>query len=370
MPEMKGKTTGRGSGCFQRASLLFCFLLIFSGLLCLSGCEIKLGGKKKKKNNDTEESLAPVVIRPSWTGDISTYLRLNGVLEADREVEVFSRTMGRIENLTVEEGDRVKSGQILARLENDEQQLALERAQAALESNQAALRRAEELFSRQMIAEDEIERLRLSVRDAELQLKQAELSLKYTIISAPFSGIIAERYVSLGDRVNVSRPLFKLVDNRILRVDGWVAQKDIAKLEIGQEASITTTASSVHNYIARLVRISPVVDPTFGKVKVTFELPGRGVKLKPGQFVELELVLETHHDVQQMVKKALVYEAGIPVVFLAKDSLAFRRRVELGLETGDLVEIISGIDPGDSVIVEGQATLRDSARIKIVTPAR
>lgn len=371
MLEMKGRTAGRGSGCFQRSSLLFYFLFIFSGLLCLSGCEFKIGGKKKRKGNDEiEETRAPVIIRSPWVGDISTYLRLNGVLEADREVEIFSRTIGRVEELFVEEGDRIKSGQTLARLEDDEQKLALERARAALESNRVALVRAEELFNRQMMAEDEIERLRLTLKDVELQLKQAELSLAYTLISAPFSGIIAERYINFGDRVDVSRPLFKLVDNRILRVEGWVAEKNISKLKIGQEASITITASSEHRYNARLIRISPIVDPTFGKVKVTFELPGHGVQLKPGQFVELELVMETHHDVQQIPKKAIIYEAGVPVVYVAVDSLAFRHKLELGLEAGDVVEVISGINPDDRLIVEGQATLRDSSRIKIVTPTR
>jgi len=348
---------------------LFYLLLISANLSFLTGCKFQCGDNKKKDDNK-KETVAPVVVRPSWTGDISTFLRLNGILEPDREVQVFSKAMGRIVDLLVEEGDRVSSGQLLLRLENDEQKLAVERARNALEQERAALRRAENLFNQNMLAEDEFERIKLSVQDSDLELKQADLSYEYTRITAPFSGTIAVRYVNFGDRVDVARPLFKLVDSRTLHIDCWVAETDIMKLQTGQSASVRSAAFPDQNHSARLVRISPVVDPTFGKVKVTFELGGGMRDLKPGQFVELELTLETHFNTQLIPKRALVYEAGVPVVFTLLDSLAHRNRVELGLQTGDVVEIITGIEPGDDVVVEGQATLRDSSRVKVVTPAR
>jgi len=359
----------KGLRCSDFTATPFYVLLLLSILLLSAGCELKIGGKKKEKD-EKEKVYAPVVVTPSSVGDISTHLRLNGVLETDREVQIFARTSGRIVELAVEEGDSISSGQLLARLDNDEQKLALERARTAFKQEQASLTRAEKLFNQDMLAEDEFERIKLSLEDADLRLKQAELSYEYTRITAPFSGIIAERYVNYGDKVDISRPLFNLVDRSAMHLDGWVSETDIAKLRTGQEAIITSTVLPDRSFKALLLRISPVVDPTFGKVKVTFEIPGAHNPLRPGQFVELELILETHHDVQLIAKRAIVYEAGVPVVFVHQDSTALRRCVDLGLQTGDVVEIISGIDVGAEVIIEGQATLRDSSLVKVVPPTR
>jgi len=359
----------KGLCCSDSTATPFCILIFLFVLLLSTGCEVKIGGKKKGKNG-TEKVHAPVVVTPSIVGDISTQLRLNGILKTDCEVQIFARTSGRIVELTVEEGDRIASGQLLARLDNDEQKLALERARTAFRQEQASLTRAEKLFDQNMLAEDEYERIKLSLEDAELRLKQAELSFEYTRVTSPFSGIIAERYVNYGDRVDASRPLYNLVDRSAMHLDGWVSEADIAKLRTGQEAIITSTALPDRSFEAVLARISPVVDPTFGKVKVTFDISGAHNPLKPGQFVELELTLETHYNVQLIAKRAIVYEAGVPVVFIYQDSTALRRRVDLGLQTGDIVEILSGIDVGSEVIIEGQATLRDSSLVKVVPPTR
>lgn len=352
--------------CKYALHLAFPFLLLF----VLIGCEMEIGGKKKKKDGDAEAVSAPVVIRPSWIGDISRYLRLDGILEADRDVAIFSKSVGRVVKLSVEEGSEVFAGQVLAQLESDEQELALQRAKNTLETDRSSLKRAEELYTKQGVSADDIDKLRSVVKDDELRVQQAELALNQINITAPFSGVISERYISLGDRIDISRPLFKLVDNKKLHVDTWVSTVDASKLKAGQSASLIIQSSSEKRYEASLVRISPVVDPGFNKVKATFELSNKDGRLKPGQFIELELTLETHHNVQQIPRKALVYEAGIPVVFQVVDSLALRNKVELGLEAGDIVEVIKGINPGDSIIVEGQATLRDSTKIMIVNPAR
>ena len=359
----------KGLRCCRHTAHPFYFPLLLSFLILLSGCRLQFGNKDKNKD-DEEDIRVPVVVTPSGKGDISTYLRLNGILETDREVRIFPRTMGRIIELNVEEGDKVRSGHLLARLEDDEQQLALERARTAIKQEQASLDRAEKLFSQDMLAEDEFERTRLSLEDAELRLKQAELSLEYTRITAPFPGIIAERYVDYGDRVDASTPLFKLVDESAMHLDCWVSETDMSKLRLGQEALITSTALPDQESGAVLQRISPVVDPTFGKVKVTFGISSGHSPLRPGQFVELQLTLETHHDVQLIPKRALVYEAGVPVVFVRQDSLALRKRVELGLQAGDVTEVVSGIDIGTDIIIEGQATLRDSSLIKSVAPTK
>ncbi|MDP8228524.1 MAG: efflux RND transporter periplasmic adaptor subunit [Candidatus Electryoneaceae bacterium] len=340
-------------------------MILVCGLLL--GCQVELGGKKDKKG-DEPPAAAPIAVQPVERGNISSYLCLNAILEAEREVDAFAQTFGKIIELTVEEGDRVSSGQLLARLEDAEQSLTVERARAALEQEQSTLQRAEGLYSRNLMSEDNYERIKLSVRNAELTLQETELALTYTQIFSPLTGIVAQRFVDLGDRIDQSRPLFKLVDRRTLRLNTWVSEVDLCNLRIGQKVSIVSTANSEEQFTAKLIRISPIVDPTYGKVKVTFKVSNPSGTIRPGQYVELKLTLDTHENVILTPKKALVFEAGQSIVYVVKDSLAHRRPIRTGLTSGNIIEILSGIAEGDSVIVEGQATLKDSSRVKVVSP--
>ncbi len=342
-------------------------LIIVLSISLFISCEIKFG---KDKEESEPPAAVPVTVNVVSQGDISTYLRLNSLLQANREIEIFSRSVGRVTELNVEEGDNVLQGDSLTKLEDNEQKLAVERAAATVKREQVALERLERLHSHEqrMVSDDDYEIAKLALHQAELGLQEAELALEYTLIRAPFSGTITERLIDLGDRVDLSRPLFKLVDHHTLRVDTWIAEADVSYLSIGQNAALIPSGNSPDTLTARLIRLSPVVDQVYGKIKATFELRNRKGNVRPGQFVELSLVLDTHRNSIIIPKRALVHEAGKPTVYLVQDTLSHRRKVTTGIETGDVIEILSGLSVGDSVIVEGQATLRDSTHIQVIQP--
>jgi len=345
----------------------FLYALILFGFL-LSACNIEIGGKKNK--DEETEIAAPVIILPIERGKISDYMRMSAVLEPLRQVEIFAQSAGTIVKLSIEEGAEVEKGQLLVYLDSADQRLSVERAEALLERERNNLARAKELHDRNMLSPEEYQRAQLVLRDAELSMDQAQLALDRTRITAPFSGIIAERFIDYGDQVSPSRPLFRLVDRSILQLNVWFNESDLPRLRTGQTAEVFTANNPVNPFTARLIRISPVVDPTYGKLKVTFKITNPPTSLKPGQFVELQLTLETRHDVLVIPKRSLVYEAGAPVVFVCRDTLAFRRPVEIGLETGEFAEVTNGVQDGDMIVVDGQATLRDSTVVKVVASDR
>jgi len=179
--------------------------------------------------------------------------------------------------------------------------------------------------------------------------------------------VISKRYFNLGDRIDPARPLFNIVDDSKLLLNIWVNEADKRNLEIGEKADIYDNNSLNIIGQARLIRISPVVDPTYGKIKATYEIVNKTGNLMPGQFVELHIILETHRNVLLLPKHAMIYEAGIPVVFVFKDSLALRKPLKLSLQSGDNVEVLSGVIEGESIIVDGHTTLKDSALVKTVS---
>ncbi len=344
-------------------SKLFYLALIFH--LVFLGCSIKIGGSDKE--NSEIATAVPITIQTVTRGDISTYLRLNSTLQANREVDVFAQVVAKVIELKVEEGDKVTEGDLLAKLEDAEQNLNIEKATATVKKEQVTLARLEKLYLHEskMISDDDYEMAKLSLRQAELALQEAELALEYTFIRAPFGGTIAERLIDLGDRVNLTEPPFKIVDFDILHIDAWIAESDVPKLSLGQTASVLSDKRS-DPIIAKLIRLSPVVDQTYGKVKATFELRNLSGNIRPGQFVELSLTLNTNHNSILIPKRALVHEAGKPTVYVVQDTLAHRRRVTTGIETGEVIEILAGLAVGDRVIIEGQATLRDSTHIQVI----
>lgn len=357
--------TKMGSTVFTTTTTPFLFSILLIISIILPGCDFKIGGKKK---DDKKDLAAPVLLSRAEVGSISSFLLLNATVEPAREVELFSRSVGQLVELNVEEGDKVTAGELLVKLDDSEQVLARNRAQAVFEKETARLKRAEELYQKQMLAEDDYQQIQLALNDARIALEQTELALEYTRITAPFDGMIAMRYVDLGDRVDLARSLFRLVDQSYLLVNGWISETDQYLLYIGQKVSIAITGKEDYPGTASLIRISPIIDPVYGKVKATFKITDPGIDLKPGQFVEIKLTLETHDNVLLLPKQALVYEAGNPIVFVYKDSLALRRPVAIGLQSGTKVELLKGIGLDDQVIIEGQATIRDSSRVKPVNP--
>lgn len=357
------KSLGFSGGINTGKTLPFLIVLVTILAFSITSCEIKIGGKGKKDKE--QDAAAPVIVKPVESGDISSFLRINSVVEPKREILIFPKTIGTISEINVEEGDRVNTGQILAKLDQDEQLLALRSAEAAFTRQKLVLEKSQELFDRQMLADDDFENVKLALKDAEIALEQAKLALDYTEIRSPFSGVIAERSVEVGDRVSSARSLFRIVDNSILLVNSWITETDLRFLKTGMNGIVTASSDPDIEFNAHLIRISPVVDPAYGKIKVTFEVDGKRL-LKPGQFVEIALILDTHKDVRLTPKKSVVYEAGEAVLFVLQDTLALRRPIKTGLETGDLVELLSGVDIGDSVIIEGQSTLRDSSIVKLI----
>ncbi len=344
----------------QRWNVMFLAILV-----SFCACQIDFSGRRKKRDKNIE-SAAPVMVQKVARGNISTYLRFNSIIEPLREVDVYSRTIGKVSKLMVEEGDIVKEGQLLALLEDAEQQITLKRAQTELEHNQIELNRARELSSKQMLSVEDLTRAELAFKNAQIAVEQAELMLSYTRITAPISGIISNRFINLGDRVDQTRVLFRIVDRSKLQLNIWVSETESKYMHKGMSAEIITPVDTLKKANVYLVRLGNVVDPTYGKIKATFEFVDENNIFKPGQYVELRMVLETHYNTILVPKSAIIYESGSPFVFTTRDTIALKRPVITGIASGAVIEIINGVGDYDTIITDGHITLRDSATVKVL----
>jgi membrane fusion protein (multidrug efflux system) len=322
-------------------------------------------GKQKNEEKPVPVEVAQVAKRP-----IQASYHGTAALEAPNEAQVVAKTSGVLLQLLVEEGDAVKAGQVLARIDPDRPRLELQRADAMLKKLQAEAARSKELFERKLVAADVYERIRFDIATQQAAYDMAKLELSYTNIVAPIDGVIAQRMVKQGNLIQLNSTLFRIVDATELDAVLNVPEKELATLSAGLEATMEVDALPGKPFTGRIDRVSPVVDAGSGTFKVTVRFASQGV-LKPGMFGRVGVIHSQREDALTIPRTALLEDAGESAVFAVRDNKAVRVPIQLGYVNGELAEIRSGLSEGDSVVTAGKVTLRDGSKVEVLNaPAK
>ncbi|HHL71582.1 MAG TPA: efflux RND transporter periplasmic adaptor subunit [Bacteroidetes bacterium] len=359
---------------------LFFLASVLSLSLAVSGCSEKdargENGDAASGSSPTDSTTVagkkaspervPVEVTTLKTGEISSSILLSSNLETEKMAEVYSRVQGIVEKIRAEEGDFVRKGQVLAELDAAEYELAEAKAKVKLQQQQSAFSRSQEMYEKNLLSKEEFEQARFNTDAAEIEHKQAQLNLQYTRITAPISGVIGERLLRVGDRIQPADKLFSVVNTDEIIAVVYVPEKEIGRIHKGQEAFITSDHLQGRKFKGIVKRVSPVVDPSSGTFKVTIGIGNAGRKLRPGMFVNVHIITETHTDAVLVPKTAVVYENEQLNVFVVRDSIAKKVTLKRGFETSDAIESLAGLQAGDKVIVVGQAGLKDETPVRII----
>lgn len=311
----------------------------------------------------------PVETAPALVEDISSYLRFSSTVETEAAVEVHPQVAGLVMVVLAEEGDRVTRGDTLVRLEDDQARIEAEESLVNFSHLETNFSRTEEMFRRKLISTQEYENVQYQFHQARLRVTKAQLALEHTVITAPFSGMLTNRYVQVGARVAPGTKMYDLVklDDMIARV--FVPGRYLMAIKPRQRALVESDFLEDMQFEGHVKRISPVVDPQSGTFKVTVGLESQWEFLRPGIFVNVQIVTDTHTGAVLVPKEAVVYDGGDRYVYVVQDSAAVKIKLDAGFENSRYVEALSQIEPGDPVIVVGQNGLKDQARVKVVKAA-
>jgi membrane fusion protein (multidrug efflux system) len=282
------------------------------------------------------------------------------------QVRVLAEAEGRVATLAVEEGDRVRRGQVLASLVPDEAEIALAKARVRATNARLALDRAAGTMEKGLISREEFDRLTMEHEVAQQEVAEAEWRLSRTQIRAPFDGIITERMINVGQHLRPGDEVFAVADFDPLVARIYLPERDVLELHVGREVDIELAADTGLRFAGRIRQISPVVDTATGTVKVTVEAADPPRQVRPGAFVSVEIVRERRDAAVLLPRKAVIRELRNAHVFVTDGEVAEKRPVTLGLEEDELIEALSGIEPGETVIVAGQGGLKAGAKIKIL----
>ena len=340
--------------------------LLLSLALAL-GCQASAGGvEKKAADAEVVEQPSPVVVGTVERGAITATISAASTIEAERQVTVHSESVGRLVDLTVEEGDKVKEGQVLARIRFDAQANSLLRANTSLAKAQTDFQRIEQLYNERVLGNEEYQKARNQLDIAELDLRDRAREMKNTKVTAPFSGTVTQRKVIEGGFVTNGAELLQVTDFNTLVARVFVPEKELDRIKVGQEALVVGKAAKGRKGTGKVLRISPTVDAGTGTVKMTVALPQElagGQGFLPGMYAEVTLTVDHRENVALVPKGAIVHDEEQTYVFVPEGDKARRVRVELGLQDAERVEIVKGLGAGDAVIVAGQTGLKDGAKI-------
>jgi membrane fusion protein (multidrug efflux system) len=322
-----------------------------------------------KPTNEEEkpEAALPVEVKFVETGLIAAHFTGPVTLETEEDALVVAKTSGVIKKIYVEEGQVVKAGQLLAKLEDDRQAFEQDRAKATLHKVEKEFNRNKELFAKNLISAEVYDRTRYEYEAQKAAYELAKLEMVYTGIRAPIAGVLAERHIKVGNMVTVNEATFRIIDYEVLKAVLHVPEIELNKLKIKQQASLKVDALAGNTYTGHVTLISPVVDPTTGTVKVTISFSNSDRDLKPGMFCRISIMHEIHPNALLLPKEAVLAEDQEATVYIVRDSTAHRTAVQLGLVNTIHYEVLSGVEQGDQVVTTGQAGLKDSARVTIVS---
>jgi membrane fusion protein (multidrug efflux system) len=339
-------------------------------VLLLTTTSCKNGNAEEEKKE--EDAAIPVEVQEIDRGDVAAVYSGTAALEADQEAVVVAKVAGEVIDLRVEEGQRVKQGDLLARLDGDRLRLQVQRARANLAKLERDVSRQRELLKKNLVSNESIERAEYDVASLKAELELTELELSYTEIRAPIDGVIAERQVKVGNTVAISTPLFRLTDLEPLVAYLHVPEREFNKLHAGQEAQLRVDALGGEAFAGKIARISPVVDAATGTFKVTVETGDPDGALKPGMFARFDIVYDMRRNAILIPRASIVEDEANQTVFIIENETAHRRTIRTGLTNGAMIEVLEGLQGDERIVTIGQSGLRDGGKVKIVgadTPA-
>ena len=332
--------------------------------IVLPGCG---GGAPAQAKDDAAKGpeAIPVEVAVVERRAIAASYANTATLEARAESQVVAKTSGVALEVLVEEGQYVRAGQPLVRLDADRARLQAAQSAAQLRKLEANYERARQLAAQQMVSANDLDQLRVDLENARAANRLANLELSYTTVVAPISGVIASRDIKAGNFVQINSPIFRIVDASHLEATLNVPERELAKLKPGQAVELTADALPGKRFAGVVDRVSPVVDTGSGTFRVVARFAGDG-ELQPGMFSRLSINYDQRADALVVPREALLEDGGEPALYVVREGTASRVPVQLGYSDGGWVEVRSGLEAGDKVVVAGKAALREGSLVQVI----
>ncbi len=314
----------------------------------------------------------PVEVAVATMDTVRDEVAATGQIEAVQSIDLRPEVDGRITDFLVREGQEVDKGTPLFKV--DDAQLQAQVAQLAAQRDLAdqALARTKDLAQQHASSAADLERAEATARSAQAEFDLARIRLERTTVRAPFAGVAGQRYVSLGDYVTTSTRLISLHTVNPQRASFQVPERFARQLSVGQEVTFRVAALPGRDFTGEVDFVDPVIQLPGRTILVKARVPNSHRLLQPGMFIEARLVTAVRPKAIVVPEDAVVPLQGSDFVWVVAEGKVQRKPVTLGVRTPGFVEVASGVQPGDQVVVGGLELLQPGMPVRptVVTRQR
>jgi membrane fusion protein (multidrug efflux system) len=305
----------------------------------------------------------PVEVAVARVDTVRDEVAATGQMEAMQSIELRPEVEGRIVGILIREGQEVAAGTPLFQIDSTE--LGAQAAQLAAQRDLANqdLARTKDLMAQNAASTQDLEHAEANARSMDAQYRLMSTRLARTTVRAPFSGIVGQRFVSQGDYVNNTTKLATLQTVSPMRATFSVPEKYAQSLKRGQEVTFRVAAISSRNFVGEVDFVDPVVSLPGRTILVKANVPNPQRLLQPGMFIEARLVTALRSKAIVVPEDAVVPVQGANFVWAVAEGKAVQRQVGIGVRTPGYVEITSGLDAGEQVVVGGVESLFPGAPV-------
>lgn len=342
-------------------------------IIVAAGAGIYYVLQKNKAKNDAEtaavaETNAAVAVRVDTAKRSQESLEYlaNGTFLPKQEVTVSAETGGRVVRVMVDEGSRVSAGQTLAIVEADKLNVGVADARAAYSNAQATLERYENALSTGGVTQQQVDQMRLQFENAKNNLRSAELNAGDVTIKTSVSGIVNSRQIEPGAFVSPGTPAFDIVNVSTLKLRVNVDEKNVAGLRVGQNVKVRASVYADKEFSGKIIFIAPKSDGSLN-FPVEIEIANNSNNdLRAGMYGTAVFGGEGSTEALLVPRTAFVGSVSDNKVFVLQEDKAVLKDVVSGRSFGDRIEVISGLEDGETVIVSGQINLSDQMPVEII----
>lgn len=310
----------------------------------------------------------PVEVATVTVGRVTETANAVGTLQANESVMIRPEIPGRITSVTFREGQPVEKGRVLFELDSAELEAELAQAAAALEIAKLNYERAKRLIVNDNVSQQEHDQAETNLKSAQANYRLYRERLSKTRITAPFAGFLGHRRISPGDYVQPGRDLINLEDLSVLKVDFNVPETLFSRVAVGQPVEVLVDAFPGQTFPGQIYSIDPRVDEVSRTVPVRARVPNPEVKLRPGMFANLRVILGVVDRALLIPEEAIVPHQDKGLVFRVVDGQARQTEVKLGSRERGVVQIVSGLAEGDTVVRAGLQKIRDGVPVQALRP--
>ncbi|MCR9227868.1 MAG: efflux RND transporter periplasmic adaptor subunit [Flavobacteriaceae bacterium] len=339
------------------------YTLLVVGVGALIAYRIKSNAEIGKSGNSgpSISTVSGTILKPSKFED---NISISGTLEANEQIDIRSEISGIVESINFKEGSQVSEGQILFKVNDIELQAQLSKALTAKKLASENERRAKLLLEKQAISQEEYDIASADYLSANAESELISAQLSKTNVRAPFSGTIGLRSISKGTYVTPTTVVAKLVNTDNLKITFSVPEKYASQIQVGTEMTFTTSDSK-ENHKATIYAIDPEVDIATRTLRVRAITDNKDHRLYPGAYTNVNLPLETAEDAILVPTESLIPVQNGKRIYIVENGKAKEIDVEIGSRTGSSVRVISGLQPGDTIITYGVMALQNGMPIKV-----